>query len=508
MAIYYAALLLALRQIKKMMPDSVRARLTLWYTGVLALVLVLFAFASYFFLASLTTSRTDASLLESADAFAATFILEQKDGGTPDDAARVAVREFRFRDRRFIVLDANAQIVAASSNELSARDRHVGRGERDPVASPQFRRSLIEASTQGDKSFQTLPTDRALRAEGEGVRAFAKTVQVAGHVYTVVVTLSLHDQQEMLETVRRVFYIAVPIALLLASLGGYFLARKSLAPVVVMSDTAERISAANLHLRLPVTNKHDELGKLAVVFNRLLARLHSSFEQQRRFMADASHELRTPIAIVRGEAEVALSQNQRPSEDLRESLAIVMDEGRHLTRIVEDLFTLARADAGQHRLMLTDFYLDELVGEAARSMRTLIAERGLSLRLTAPVEMPFRGDEALLSRLVLNLLDNAIKHTPVGGLISLTCERKESDYLLTVADTGCGILSEAQPHIFERFYRADKARSRAAADRANVMSGAGLGLSIACWIVEAHNGTLELQRSDASGSVFIARFAV
>lgn len=317
---------------------------------------------------------------------------------------------------------------------------------------------------------------------------------------------ALDEQEDLLEGAGGALLIAVPLALLLASIGGYFLARKSLAPVVSMSDKAARISAANLHERLPVANERDELGRLALIFNNLLARLDQSFEQQRRFMADASHALRTPVAIVCGEAEVALSQSERASADYRESLAIVHDEGRRLTRIVEDLFTLARADAGQYRLSLTDFYLDELVGEAVRSVRTLVADRGLSLHLTAPLEMPFRGDEGLLRRLVLNLLDNAIKHTPADGRVTVTCERKEDDYLLIVTDTGSGIPPEAQPHIFERFYRADKARSRGDADSANFTGGAGLGLSIARWIAEVHNGQIDLLCSNEQGSTFVAKF--
>jgi len=246
----------------------------------------------------------------------------------------------------------------------------------------------------------------------------------------------------------------------------------------------------------------------AAVFNNLLSRLAASFEQQRRFMADASHELRTPLSIVSGEAEVALSQVSRSTEDLRESLYIVHDEGRRLTRIVEDLFTLARADAGQYKLASQDFYLDEIIAEAAHSVRTLVAERGLTLQCDATIEMPFRGDENLLRRLILNLLDNAIKHSTSGGKVIVLCERRRSEYQVSISDTGRGIPPEAQPHIFERFFRADRARTRTTSDRLHdngnngQVSGAGLGLAIAQWIAEAHKGTLVLLHSDSSGTVF------
>ncbi len=246
----------------------------------------------------------------------------------------------------------------------------------------------------------------------------------------------------MLEEVAATFAWVIPIAIVLASVGGYFLARKSLAPVVAMSSQAGRIGAANLHERLAVQNERDELGHLAQSFNSLLDRLSQSFERQQRFMADASHELRTPVAILRGEAEVALSQQTRSPEEYRESLGVLHQEAERLTHIVEDLFTLTRADAGQYPLQTRDFYLDELVAECLHSARTLALAKKISLNLIAASESP----------------------------------------------------------IHARFFRADKARSRAENDG----GGAGLGLSISRWIAEAHHGRLELTHSDSVGSTFTA----
>jgi heavy metal sensor kinase len=333
-------------------------------------------------------------------------------------------------------------------------------------------------------------------------RVVGRRVQARGTPYTLVVLRSLHDQEDLLQRASFALFIAVPLALLLASIGGYLLARKSLAPVARMSATAERIGAANLHERLPVANERDELGGLARVINGLLARLDASFTQQRRFMADASHELRTPIAIMRSEAEVALSEPETSNADLRESIAIFKDETKRLTGIVEDLFMLARADAGQYQLTPKEFYLDELAGEVARAVRMLVAGKGLTLRVDASEEMPFRGDENLLRRLLLNLVDNAIKYTPKGGAVTIACKHEGARYIVTVSDTGQGVPADAQPHIFDRFYRADSARSRAGDDSVGPTSGAGLGLSIARWVAEAHDGTLELLNTSAAGSVF------
>jgi heavy metal sensor kinase len=267
-----------------------------------------------------------------------------------------------------------------------------------------------------------------------------------------------------------------------------------------MSSQAGRIGAANLHERLAVHNERDELGQLARSFNSLLDRLSESFERQRRFMADASHELRTPVAILRGEAEVALSQQARSLEEYRESLSVLHQEAERLTHIVEDLFTLTRADAGQYPLQPRDFYLDELVAECAHSARTLALAKKISLTFDGAAESPIHADESLLRRMILNLLDNAIKYTPEGGRVAVTCRRQGDEYTLSITDTGTGIPAELQPRIFERFFRADEARSRSQSDG----GGAGLGLAISRWIAEAHQGRLELTRSDSTGSTFTA----
>ena len=313
----------------------------------------------------------------------------------------------------------------------------------------------------------------------------------------MIVLQSLHPQEEFVENLVATFSVIIPLAVLLAGLGGYFLARRSLSPVTAMGVQAGEISADNLHARLPVENAKDELGQLAQIFNRLLDRLDSSFEQQRRFVADASHELRTPVAILCGESDVTLSQADRSPQEYRESLTILHAESRRLKQIVEDLFTLARADAGQHPLILSDFYLDELVTESVRNMRTLASAKQISLHCEAPKELPIRADEPLLRRMIVNLIDNAIKYTPARGDVIVQCEEVASSYQIVVRDSGEGIPTDLQPRVFERFFRADKVRSRS-----ETGGGAGLGLSISLWIAQAHAGRIELTSSTSAGSVF------
>ena len=473
--------------------DSMRAQLTFWYTGVLALVLIIFAVSSYVYLARAARERTDQSLVDTANSLISNFKAEAEDENLSGTAAALEVtRDFQFSDRQAIILEDSGRIVATSDPPAIAQGKN-----RWPatVALVQSMTGLLEQSARSGRAFAILPNQR------EGIRAYASSIKSQGNNYTVVIAQSLHEQDEALEQARHAFYVAIPLSLIFASLGGYLLARKSLAPVITMGDSAARIGASNLGERLPVINERSELGRLAQIFNELLARLDLSFEQQRRFMADASHELRTPVAIVCGESEVALSQTVRSAEEYRESLAIMHDEGRRLTRIVEDLFILARADAGQYQPEYKPFYIDETVGECVRAVRTLAARQGQEFHYIHPEdEMLFRGDEGLIRRMVLNLLDNAIKYTPQAGQINVELARHESNYRIIIRDTGAGIPPEAQPHIFERFYRVDKARVRNGEPQG---SGAGLGLSIAAWIAEIHRGSINLESSDSRGSTFI-----
>ncbi len=477
------------------MLDSVRVRLTVWYTLALALVLILLAILSYVLYARNSSRRTDSSLVELADAFATTFRVELKDQDGPDpakEAARAAILEHRFRDTVFVVLDSTGNVVL-STLDLPAAGSSLERITPAIFASQSFR-DLAANSNSSQRAMRTM------RAAQDFFRGYAKRVEVADETYTLVVLQSLHPQHEMLEDIRNTFLWAIPIALLVASIGGYVLARKSLEPVAAMAAQARGMGAANLHVRLAVLNPRDELGQLAVTFNQLLERLEESFERQKRFMADASHELRTPVAILYGEAEVTLSRADRSPEEYRETLGILKDESQRLARIVEDLFTLTRADAGQYPLQLQSVYLDELTADALRRARSLAMAKKITMSAAIDPELPIDVDEALLRRMLLNLLDNAIKYTPEGGQIALQCRRQGDDYTLSVSDTGTGIPVELQARIFERFFRADKARSRAEGDSA----GAGLGLSIARWIAEAHHGRLELTKSDATGTTFTA----
>jgi heavy metal sensor kinase len=476
------------------MLDSVRVRLTVWYSAVLAVVLVLVSATTYLIVRKTSMQRTDADLEVLSDSFLVTFQDELSD--TPgtrtsavSSAARQSMVEHRSNSDAFVVVGPGGEIVATSSEAISTGESSHSSLTR-ALASSDFHR-FAKTSQGKDVNLETI------RGERSRFRAYSRQFNANGQNYLLIVLHSLHGQNEMLETIRLTFTWMILVGLLLAGTGGYFLARKSLAPVVAMGEQARHIGATNLHDRLPVLNAKDELGQLATTFNDLLDRLDRSFERQRRFIADASHELRTPLAILRGEAEVAMSQHGRKAEDYLESLGILHEETSRLIKIVEDLFTLTRADSGQNLLSPEDVYLEEVVAECAHSARTLAREKNIELRVDASSECLVRGDQALLRRMILNLLDNAIKYTAEGGRVEIACRATNTGFEVEVTDTGPGIPLELQSRIFERFFRVDPARSRSGRE-----GGAGLGLSIALWIAEAHHGRLELVRSDATGSHF------
>jgi heavy metal sensor kinase len=381
-----------------------------------------------------------------------------------------ALDAFRFRDYQFAVISGDDKLVGKTTDF-------------------DFPSNL---KTRTPESF----VDQVII--DESYRVFQHVIRVEGKPFHLFVFHPLTDRLGLEDRLRNTLLLVAPIALLLAGIGGYFVARRSFRSIQQMSDRANLITSQNLHERLPVVNKNDELGNLATVFNDLLDRLDKSFEQQRRFMADASHELRTPLAIVRGESEVALSKADRTAVEYQESLTIVHDESKRLTSIVEDLFTLARADSGNFTVNFSDVYLDEIAAGCVHSVRTLADKRNITINFAAE-ETQITGDESLLRRLVINLLDNAIKYNQDNGTISVNLKDRE----LSITNTGPEIPKYEQGEIFDRFYRADKGRSRGIESST---SGAGLGLSISKWIADVHGGELLLVNSDKTSTTFSVRF--
>jgi heavy metal sensor kinase len=292
-----------------------------------------------------------------------------------------------------------------------------------------------------------------------------------------------------------VLLLGFPIAVLLAGVGGYALARKALAPIDSMATQARTISAEKLGDRLSIENPEDELGKLGTVFNAMLGRLQAAFDQLRRFTADASHELRTPLTAIRSVGEVAL-QDQRSSAEYRDVIGSMLEEVDRLTRLAESLLSLSRADAGHIQLQREDMPLLRLAKEASSVVEVLAEEKRQSIDIEGDANLVVSADRLILRQAIINLLDNAIKYSPPGSHILVRVQGGgDKQVFLEVIDQGPGIPAEHQPYVFDRFFRVDKARTRE-------WGGAGLGLSITRWAVEAHGGGITLESEKGHGSTF------
>ena len=442
---------------------SFRLQLTAWYVAFFAVLLLGFSVFLYWLLERNLHARVEASLGITAQTVATLFgdELEELHGNAPAAAAEI-VRELRLPAH--VAIFENGGVLDAA----------------EPIRAVRL---PLEPGT------------RALPGFGaHGARITVLPFRWQTRSFTIAAVEPLDSVAAQLEALRHVFYIALPLAVLIAAAGGFLLAHKSIAPVISISEQAEAITDRNLHTRLTSPGARLEFARLTAVINELLARLDLSFERMRDFMADASHELRTPLAIIRGEADVALSHNRQPAE-YRESLAIVQDEARRLTRLVEDLLNLARADAGHQQLKPEELYLNDLLEECCRSAQALARQKGVRLVAPEAPDISLRGDPELLRRLIANLLDNAIRYTPEGGAVEAKLTSAGDAAELTVSDTGVGIPPESLGRIFERFYRVDKSRSRAE-------GGFGLGLSIVKWIAEAHEGRIAVSSRPHQGATF------
>jgi heavy metal sensor kinase len=288
--------------------------------------------------------------------------------------------------------------------------------------------------------------------------------------------------------------LIAPFLLILGALGSYWLAGRAFIPVDRLIRITRIINAGDLRQRVPVPRAHDEIRLLALTFNEMIDRLNEAFTRQKRFVADASHELRTPVTAIRSMAEVALNQATTPG-DYISVLHEVGAETERLGHLINDLLALARADEGRTLLDKQPVRLDLLAADVVATVEPLSVERGITLQVQAPEPITVLGDEARLIQVLMNLLDNAITYTDVGGQVTVTVESRHDNACLTVSDTGFGIAQEDIPRIFDRFYRADPARSR-------TTGGSGLGLAIVEWIVRAHGGTITVESQVGHGSTF------
>jgi heavy metal sensor kinase len=461
--------------------DSVRTRLTLFWVVVLAAALTIIGGLIYVLLARALYSRIDDNLRAVVQIAVTSLKNDLAEGQDYEDAARSTAAELSSRQQMLAIYDVSRRLLAEGG-----RDDDLEITLPDLNAIPAREALLLTLVEAGDDDRHRLAIQRV-------------SVSSANTRYIVVAGSSLEPTDEELESLREVLAYVIPIALVFAGAGGWFLARQGLAPVAAMADRASRIGVDDLSARLPVANPRDELGRLGVTFNALLDRLESSLTQQRQFMADASHELRTPVTISRTAAAVALQQPHRGEAEYRETLALVEQQTTRLSRLVDDMFTLARVDAGSYPVRRTPMYLDEVVDDVVRGARVLADTKDVTIDVTSIESAACTGDEELVRRLAGNLLDNAVRHAPPRSSVQVDLRRADDQLVLSVSNAGEVIPPEIQSRIFERFVRVDNART-------STSGGAGLGLALARWIARAHEGDVNLVQSSHERTTFTATF--
>jgi heavy metal sensor kinase len=468
---------------------SLRVKLTVYYLAILSAVLLLFGVAIYFYLSRSLLTTIDQALA---------FQVEKIEVG--------------------IAVGAGADM----SNHPLMQDPEA-QGDLLPLA-PHIYQIINEQGKITDGGMTTLKdhlpvdADELMKLEvgktifssvrlksGESLRVATRRVKDYDGDGTYFIRLG--QSLSAMESARRrallVLGIAIPLALLLGSFGGLLLANQALSPVDRITSVAEQIANGDLTERVPMpassAAKMDEIGRLAATFNHMISRLQAAFERQKQFTSDASHELRTPLAVMRGDMEIALRRERSPQEYQR-VLGSNLEEIVRLTRLIEDLLMLARADSGRVELRCEPVDLNKLCQQMTDYISPLAEQRQQVLSYDSEnADVYINADLQRIKQMLLNLLDNAIKYTEPGGNITLGLKIEGNQAVITVADTGRGIPTEDLPHIFERFFR----RSAKTSDRS--AAGFGLGLSIVKWIVESHNGQIETISQQGQGTTFIVK---
>jgi heavy metal sensor kinase len=330
-------------------------------------------------------------------------------------------------------------------------------------------------------------------------RIAMRSIDVNGRTFRIRAAVNTEPFDQALDRFQHILEETLPALVILASLTGYWLSGRALSPVKEIIRTARGIGVQDLAGRLTVSEPQDELRSLTETLNDMLARIESSVKRITQFTADASHDLRTPLALIRSSAELAL-RRARTEEEYRETLSRILAASEETTHLIENLLTLARADAGAEDLLFGPTDLLAQVQKAAEEARILASTKGIQIsKESSPGPLWISADERALQRLLLIVLENAVKYTPEGGHIGIHLAGEQGSAIIEIRDSGIGISEKDLPHIFERFYRADQARSREP-------GGSGLGLSIALWIVEKHGGRIEARSTSGSGSVFRLHF--
>lgn len=435
-----------------MRQQSIRRRLALWYSLALTAGLALFALATWFSMRQMLLNDVDATLIDHAHSLE-TFI-----------NAELADSSVQLREE-----------LAEYADALPAGTHVEVKNERG---------SVIFASKG---------------PEGRSHRLLVRTIVVRGQSWQVAISASLDGVENTLTTLRWLLLMLMPVIIVMAASGGLWLSRRALKPVDQITAAARSIGIGNLSERLVVPQTGDELQRLSETWNGMLSRLENAVKRLSRFTADASHELRTPLAVIRTTAEIA-ARRSRSEAQYREALTQIVTESERMTRLVEDLLFLARCDSVTVEMPMSSLNLTRVVQHVCSQLTPLAASKGVHFTSRLPAgEVMVLGNELAIRRLILVLLDNAIKYSRTGGEVSVCLREMQEEFHLEISDSGLGIAQSELPHIFERFYRAPEASESA-------QTGAGLGLSLAAGIAQHHHARIEVQSVPGRGSTFRVLF--
>lgn len=499
---------------------SIKFKFTLWYLLVLLVLLALLGAGVYFNLSHTLSAELDHALRARAQQLSTirgvVNIIER--GRFEDNVGEIVSFYIRTkngivaispRNRSLPVNDRLVERVINGANVITTMET-VGGEKLRVVAIPYVRGA--EPPLSEPPEFMPPPPPGAPPPQGPGWHAPRSETQhlrdrrrnfrrsnrslPADQPAALFVARSTQGIDAAMRALLGTLFIAIPLTLLIAGGGGVFLAGRVLRPVGQIASAARDIEESDLSRRIEVHTK-DELGSLANTLNDMIERLETAFERQRQFTGDASHELRTPLAVIEAESTLAISR-ERSAADYRRSLATVAQEAEHMSAIIDHLLALARADAGRETMSFGEVELSSLLNDLCAEARTRSAEHHLSFDAHIAEGVSMSGDSAMLTLLFHNLIENAIRYTPEGGSISVSLTREGEDVAVRVADTGIGIPKQDLPHIFDRFYRVDKARSRAE-------GGSGLGLSICKQIAELHGGNISVKSEAGRGSTFVVK---
>ncbi len=451
---------------------NVRFRLTLWYTVTLTVILLLYAGITLFMTWLNLSHSLDRHLEKDYE------VIEEMVEIGPDGRVHIDEDDRSFLEERWIEIWSPDGNLLYNSRPFSGRDL--------PPWHPD--------SNLYEMTFRSLTTRSGVR-----MRELVARANIEGHDLVFRLFRSEEGIYGELRKFILLLLIALPLAMLAAAWGGYWLAGRLLAPLGRMTRKARQIGDRNLHERLPVDNPSDEMGRLAITFNELLDRIQDAFERLRQFTYDAAHELRTPLTAIRSTGEVALQEPQEP-DTYREIIGSILEENNRLTNLVNSLLFLSRADSGTFSLRPETTDLRELVEQTADLIQPLAEEKQQEFLIEGQLRAPLLLDKTLLRQALLNLLDNAIKYGPPGSTIRITLQEEEDTVRLDVTDEGSPIPEAYTEKIFERFFRVDASRSKES-------GGSGLGLAIARWAVEVQGGELFVTPGKEKGNTFTIRFS-